>query len=394
VPLFVPETPATPTPEGPQLMPIEPGDPGVEPSSGTQPAPPQTAPAGPRLDLEVEAPSGRQLGAGATFNLTVRNTGTAAAEDVAVDCEFDDAFVFPGGQEKRVRQTLGRLPAGQSSHIALTLVSQREGRHCCRFSVTSRGVEAVWKSVCVDYTAKQLDVSVIGPPRRTVGSRAEFTVKLMNPSREPIEGVTARIAYDHAVLVAREGTAGASREPGSLRWDLGRLGPGEGVQLQAELECTGGTSQTVLTVDAGGREVPRESRRARLAIAPAAGDLQIDIQERSDLVRVGDEVEYVITATNRGRQPVRTVRLASRLPSNLAVLTARAECSDGRIKLHQTGQARLRFANVTLLPPGHSLRFEIVARAVEAGDGWVAAVVRHGNGTESAEVFEPTTVND
>ena len=399
-PLFTPTTPVTPTspPEGPQLMPIEADDRGVEPSSGTESPPPQkTSPPqveGPRLDLEVEAPSGRQVGAGATFQLTVRNSGKADAVEVAVDCEFDDAFVFPGRQEKRVRQTLGRLPAGESSHMALTLSSQREGQHCCRFSVVNRGVEAVWKSVCVTYSDKQLDVSIIGPPRRSAGSRAEFTVKVLNPSRQPIDGVNARLAYDRGVLTPREGTAGAVREPGSMRWNIGLLQPGEGVQLQAELECSPQAAQTVVGVEAAGQAMPTEYRRANLAIAPDNGNLHVEIEERSDLVKVGKEVEYVITATNRGREPARAVRLAGRLPSNLTFLSGQAECSDAKTTVHRTGQAGLQFANIASLPPGQSVRFTIRARAVQTGDGWVTASARQGNGGAPTELFEPTTVNE
>ena len=104
-----------------------------------------------QLELTVKVDKQKQAGSSVTYQLTVQNLGQKPVEKIVVESEFDDALVFPGKIEKKVSRTLGRLAAQDSLVLALTLHSDVPGLHCCRFSVTSDGLEAVWKLVCVEF---------------------------------------------------------------------------------------------------------------------------------------------------------------------------------------------------------------------------------------------------
>lgn len=135
----VPGTEETIPSEGPELIPQT----GVSPES--------------RLELDVEAPERVGVGGRVTFSLELTNRGTQTARDVVVLAEFDEALIFPGRPEKRVRREVGHLAAEQSREFALTLTGKRTGRHCARLTVMAAGEEALWKSVCVRFVAEQAD---------------------------------------------------------------------------------------------------------------------------------------------------------------------------------------------------------------------------------------------
>ena len=111
-------------------------------------------------------------------------------------------------------------------------MSRDLGSHCCRFSAkhreTDRDIEAVWKSVCVEFVPQLMQVEFRGPTQRTVGSRAEFNLHVTNLSPQPIDNVRVSLTHD-AALVAREATQGAAQKPGNLTWSLGMLKPRDGL---------------------------------------------------------------------------------------------------------------------------------------------------------------------
>jgi hypothetical protein len=128
--------------------------------------------------------------------------------DVVVECEFDSTLAFPGKDGTRVRRAVGTLAAGETKKVVLSLSSGMVGRHCCRFSVMSGGIEVVWKSVCVEFVERNFDVEILGPTARTVGSRAEFVVKIVNRSKQELKDVNLVLRHDPQ-LVPREATEGA-----------------------------------------------------------------------------------------------------------------------------------------------------------------------------------------
>lgn len=103
------------------------------------------------IELDVSHAATQQVGETVTFTVEIRNNSSAVLDEVIVSCEFDDALVFPGREEKLVQQNLGGLGAGQSREIALSLVSREAGRHCAYFAVRTRDEELAWKSACVQF---------------------------------------------------------------------------------------------------------------------------------------------------------------------------------------------------------------------------------------------------
>lgn len=108
---------------------------------------PKTKPAS--LDLSVRVSANHQLGAAIEYKLRVENVGERTASDVTIEAEFDDALIFPGRNDKRVRKVLGDFAGGQSQDIPLTLTADETGVHCARFTISGNDLTPVTKQVCV-----------------------------------------------------------------------------------------------------------------------------------------------------------------------------------------------------------------------------------------------------
>lgn len=366
-----------------------------KPGPKLQSGPKMTAPAttGP-LELSVDVIPKRQLGSGATFYVIAKNVGDRAVRNVLVECEFDTEFLFPGRREKKIGQRLGTLQPGESKEISLTLYSDILGNHCCRFRAIADGEELVWKSVCVEYEKKQLDLSVIGPSLRTVGSRAEYIVKLSNVSDVDLNNIQAVISYD-SVFVPREASIGSERETGQLKWSLDKIRKGEGVQLQVEFDCEVAAEYACLQVVVSSPELPNEQASACLKVTPLQGVLDVQVRDTKDPITRGEETTYEVSIENRGLQPARDISLQAKIPRMFRVVSVEAHQGNQKLNLRpEVNQNILKVSPVRELPADAFLRYTILVKAISSGDGEFEVTI---SGVDAKKlvtrVSEPTTVN-
>jgi len=365
--------------------------PNSKPLSGPQMARPQTAD---RLKMTVDVIPKRQLGSGATFYLIIKNISDRAVRNVLLECEFDSEFLFPGRREKKIGQLLGTLQPGESKEISLTLYSDALGSHCCRFRAIADKEELVWKSVCVDYEKKQLDLSIIGPSARTIGSRAEYIVKLSNVSEVDLKDVQAVISYD-PVLTPREASIGSIRETGQLKWSLDSIRKGEGVQLQVEFECEVAAEHACLRVNVDSPNLPKERVSACLKVIPPQGVFDIQVKDTKDPITRGEETVYEVSIENRGLQPAKDISFQAKIPRMFRVVSVEVHQGNQKLNLQpEVNQNILKVSPVRELPADGFLRYTIQVKAIGSGDGEFEATIS-GADTEKLKtsVSEITTVN-
>lgn len=352
-----------------------------------------TAPNDSVLSFEVRGQRQRPVGGPATFDVVVRNNGTETITGVLVNVEFDEAFVFPGRVEKRLKKDLGQLLPGQSREMRLTLTSSELGKHVCRFSMTAAGVAAIERAVPVEFINPKLQVELVGPARRTVGSRAEFTVKIANTSDKPIDDLRVTLQHD-AALTPYFATGGFQREEHSLRWSLGRLEAGAGIQVQAEFDCRQLSEQACVSVEARSAELSTDSIESCLTVVAVPGLLDLRVSDRSDPVKVGEEAEFEITVQNLGLQAVSEVHLDVQTSEHLRSGTHTAKVGDREIKLTATQRdGTLRIVLADSLPPDATLRITLRATALQPGDAELRVVATPGADGTPAESSEFTSIN-
>lgn len=346
-----------------------------------------------RLELVVNAPPKRQVGSAATFRLTVRNIGDKPADAVVVRCRFPDGLVFPGSRERQVTRRLGRLPSGKSRTFSLTLRGEKTGSLCCEFEVSSQGAERAWKSVCVKFVPRSLEVTVLGPRNRTLGSRAEFTIKLSNTSSQALKNVRTTLRQD-AALVPKEASKGVTWDKDALRWNLGSIGPGAEVQLQVEFDCHKTSDSACFALEVTADNFAGDTAEQCLKIDKSPGVIIMQVRDRNDLLQIGDETEYLVTISNTGLQSVRGIQLTTEIPDMFRIVSAEVRQEKHRLlnTTDITGRT-VTFGPVATLRGGDTLHYRIRVKAFSAGDGTFRARMSHSLKKNNLTVSESTTVN-
>jgi hypothetical protein len=372
--------PADSTP--PAELPSQPRDTArIQPEAGTTPLPrfpalklDEASPAA-ELELTVDAPRRKQVGSQATYRVTIRNSSDHPVSNVSVECRFDEPLEFTGSDKHRVVQRFEQLLPGEVKELALSLLSNEIGAHCCRFAVStgegdSAGAGAgarAEKSVCVEFVSRQLQIDLLGPARRTEGSRAEFTFTLTNHSARTLTDVKALLSYDQA-LVPREASAGRETRPGNLTWDLGTLQPMESIQLQVDFECRSLARRACVALEVQSAQVSSEQEEACVEIIPVAGTLDLRLTDRDDPLELGKSGLYEVTVHNIGLQPAREIALEATIPPQLKVVSAKVRQGDTELRTASRQEAgRLIFEAVGELAADDRLIYLIEVEAIGSG---------------------------
>ncbi len=351
--------------------------------------PPQQSP----LKLEVTGQRTRPVGGTVTFDVVVTNDSEKILEAVVIDVDFDRELVFPGHAEKQLQRVLGQMLPGQSRDMRLTLVSNKLGRHACRFEVTADGLDPVKRVANVAYSEQKLQLQLIGPGRRTVGSRAEFTVKVANTSTEVIDDLKLTLNHDSA-LSPREATGGYQREATALHWTLGRLAPGEGVQVQAEFDCRQLAENACITAEARSEKLSAEEVETCVTVVAVPGLLDLRISDRADPVKTGEAAEYEVTVQNLGLQSVNEVTLDLQTSEYLKLGDYDAKLGEKSVSLKKTNNnGQLTLVLPGSLPADATLRLIIRANALKPGDAELRVIATPGPNGAAVESSEFTSVN-
>jgi uncharacterized repeat protein (TIGR01451 family) len=294
---------APPAARAEQALPEGTGRPGNRDLEGVQAA---------SLSVEKIAPAELQVGRGATFQIKVRNTGTAAAKDVQV------IDVLPKGTRlastnppaelnanSELVWSLGRLRAGEEMVLSVEVVPLVEGE--IGSVATARfAAEASARTVA---TRPQLTLQVSGPRDVLIGQEAKFVVKVANVGSGAAAGV---------VLLDQLPPNFSHPAGQEVEYSVGVLGPNESRDVELTLMAARPGRATNAIVAYGEGNLRAEDQLEIEVLAPA---LQIAIEgsERRFLER---QAAYTVTLTNAGTAAARSVELLARLPEGLQFVEA------------------------------------------------------------------------
>ena len=344
------------------------------------------------LKLDVSAPIRKQVGSGVTYRLVIHNNGDEVANDVVIESEFDDALVFPGRAEKRARQKLGRIPANSTRDVALTLISNKEGRQCCRFRILKGDEEIVWKEVCVDFLPRMLNVDLVGPLSRTVKSNGEYTVSLTNTSSSDLNDLIATLIHDRALSFA-SASGEYSKKSGSVVWKIPKLAAGETIPLQTEFNFGITAEHACMQLDVIGTDIPDYQKDLCIEVVPVRGVLDVRVSDTRDILALDQQSEFIVEIHNDGLQPARKVKLNGSIPKNCRVIAAYAKLDGKPIDIAYSEQkSAIVFDEIPAIETGVTLTFYVQVSAAKSGNGWFQADVTHSESQSPVSTRELITV--
>lgn len=234
-------------------------------TSGPELAPGRSAP---QVKLSVESIESIPVSGEVSFKITLTNSGGTPAEDVVLQCDFDEKLTFPGREELGIIQRLGRLDPGESKSVDLSLLGRTEGESEVLFTARSTNVNAVTpvtRKLTIVPQALFLELSGSGHAR--VGDRLAYKLSVRNSSDKPLANVTLILSADVA-LKPRLAQGDPEQLDRGWSWNFAELAPGETRTFDVALEClsTAQAAQVKIVGTADG--IPSDTLQATIEILP------------------------------------------------------------------------------------------------------------------------------
>ncbi len=313
----------------------------------------------PDLSLKLHAPEKVTIGKPVRLDFTLSNTGNGDAQSVVLRNIVPEGLQHPGGSD--LEYEVGRLPAGASREIALTLTAAKVGPAINSVIVTADGGLSVQEKAEITVKGPDLVIRRRGPKQRYVGRTGTWSNAVTNDSDRLITNATVV----EAVPVGMEfvsATQGGQYDPNrrTVTWLIRQMEPGSthevGVTLQSRR--IGDVQSTVRAIDATGSG----SHASSVTTIEGFSALALDVPPLSQPVGVGEQVTLQVAARNRGTAAANDVALSVELPPELKVVDVQ-----GPAKFTQNGN-RLTFEPLETVPAGQQAVIKIVTTAQAAAE--------------------------
>lgn len=369
----------TPTNPQPVLPTVQPGGPAPLVAKPTTVAPPKSAfqeqPAtlpnsiapntaafpsrqAPNITIEALAPEAIGVGQSLSYELVVRNVGTAAVTNVRIEDELPTRTQFLGSEPAaetagdRLSWTIGTMEAGTEKRIKVTVKPLEEGEIRSRATVSfSSTVEARLK-----VTRPKITVAMTGPETTRVGEKVPFQIKLANTGT----GTAGRI------LLKAQFSDGLLHSQGQIiEAELANLPAGQTKTLNLEVTAgKSGTQACVVTAIADG--IQTETAKSSVTLVEPMLTIK---QAGPARCLVKGEPTYTIELTNPGTATTDSVQLWAALPPGFDFLQA----TDGGAFLEANRAIGWRLPG---LPAGTTKTVSLKLKAVAPTEGVIRTVAQ------------------
>lgn len=279
------------------------------------------------LGMNVVGPATAEVGATATYRITLANAGDLPVNGVVVSGALPAGATFlrsnpPADTSQGVRWRLDRIDGRQTTAIDVDLRLDQVGpaRFCATTTTASgmRGQDCAADTNVVSAGAgaaagavDAIEVRLAGPQQAAVGENVTYRITLRNKGSVPLNKLAISDAFD-AGLQHASSASPILRDleplaPGQVRDDLAVTfrvtQPG---RLCQRVEVSGpglltARAETCLTAGAGGAAAPGP------AAAPAPG-LEVR-KEGPRQMQVGQTGRFILTITNTGNTPLRSIKV-------------------------------------------------------------------------------------
>lgn len=302
------------------VLPAEPGKGLPGPASPTPPAVTPTGPvdfsgAGarqePSLHLEWSGPATVRVGYPNTFTLTVRNTGAAHLQQVAVRVRLPEGWSLDSAEPQAAAKDnvfvwlLGTLSTRQERQVNMRITSSTKGD----FVPQAWATFTTAAELRVKASEPKLTLKASGPEQCQLGDGTAIVFSVSNPG----DGVAEKVKVQAVLSDGLEHTKGRRVE-----FDLGNVAPGDtrSVQLLCAVKAGG---QQWCQASAEGEGGLRATDKTTLAVVAP----QLDIVVKGPKTRYLDrKATYTFKVANTGDAPATNVTVTDVVPNGFKFSSA------------------------------------------------------------------------
>jgi uncharacterized repeat protein (TIGR01451 family) len=312
----------------------------------------------PQLKVALQGPQEVTVGESAAQTVTVTNPGTGVANDVVIEAIIPDGLEHAKG--KKVSMSVGSLSPGETRSVRLSLAAVGGGLHS--LVVQARGAANLEHGVIskIKVIAPSLALAATGPSLRYVDRKAGYSFTVTNNGSAATNNV-------RVVESLPEGFEFVNADKGgkfdwsnkSVSWFVGRMEPGQSVQLalEAKPKQLGNFTHKVKAYAENG---PAAESQVETKVDGTA-ELVMDIVDLDDPVEVGVETAYEIRVRNEGSKAAANVSIACELPQGVMLVEAQGPTS------HVSEKGLLVFKGLKELAPQQTSTFTVRVKGKSAG---------------------------
>ncbi len=332
-----------------------------------------------RIHAVADAPAVVRVGEPVPIRLAVTNAGAAPIDNAIAWIDYDEGLTHPT-PDRPLELAVGRIEAGQTRTVDVSLTPQRSGRFGVRASVTADGgLRAAAEPVTLEARQAALAVAVNAPPMVYVPQECVVTVTVSNRGEVAARGGQLRLVVPPQLRV-KSADSGGRIGPAAVEWPLETLPPGGQKTVSIVAVAQQLVDQTRLTAVAvaeieGGRAgaAPLQAQAEAAVAVIGTPAVVLELIAPPGPVGVGQGVTYQVRLRNAGTLPAQDVAVA-------ITFSEQVQASRGLGPHGQTarleGASQVVFPTLSELRPGETVLFRIDATAAQAGTGRVRAAVR------------------
>ncbi|HOA72006.1 MAG TPA: hypothetical protein PLQ89_03210 [Phycisphaerae bacterium] len=315
------------------------------------------------------------------IRFVVSNSGTAEVRNVVVRAPLPEGITTVDGK-REVVVNVGNVGAKQSKEVTQRLRVLRAGSYTIRARAVAAG-EMAADSAAVSITAVQgaIAVAVTGPAEDYVGLPLEYQIVVNNTGNARVRDVVLE-ARAPAGLEFVDATSGGSVQGDRVIWRFDQLPAG---QSQAVAVRFRGREPGVVRVVGTARGVcvgdVSEIVTTRLEGVPA---LLVEVVDKQDPNRVGEEEVYEIQVTNQGTAAETNIIVQAAIEEAQEFLSATGATPTAAVP----GARTVTFQPLPTLAPKETAVWRVVVRCLQPGDIRFAVEVssdQHGRPVRETE---------
>lgn len=312
----------------------------------------------PQLKVAVQGPQEVTVGDAAAQTITVSNPGTGAANDVVIEAIIPDGLEHAKG--KKVSMAVGSLSPGESRSVRLSLAAIGGGVQ--NLVVQAHGAANLETNAIskIKVMAPSLALAAAGPSLRYVDRKAHYSFTVTNNGSAATNNVRVVESLPEGFEFVNADKGGKHDWSNkSVSWFVGRMEPGQSVQLalEAKPKQLGNFTHKVKAYAENGTAAESQVETK----VDGTAELAMTINDLDDPVEVGVETAYEIRVKNSGSKAAENVSIACELPQGVTLVEAQGPTS------HVAEKGLLVFKGLKELAPQQTSTYTVRVKGKSAG---------------------------
>lgn len=307
----------------------------------------------PALAIDKSGPATARLGDSVTYNIVVKNTGSAIAKNVVVTDPVPEGYSHANGQPE-LSLNVGDLAAGQSKALTATFKANKRGKVCNVATATSSNAGKVSDDACTTVQQPGLKVTKTGTKDQVIGRKADYQITVENTGDTDLANVSVvDTAPEGTTLVA---ASGAKISGSKATWTIANLAAGSKQSFSVTVigKVAGNLCNNVSAASTG----LSESTQACTLWKGVAAVL-LEVVDDPDPIQIGETTTYTIKVTNQGFADIHNVKLAAECDVEASPVSS----PEGSVSGKTVG-----FPAVGVITPKKTITYTFVVKGVSAGD--------------------------